>query len=796
MKKIITICLFLTGFSLFATGLQDPTTIRFDAETNMTQEYLQVLPGGNSVNTWLESMFLPAVVTNADTGSFSLTESSYFNAYGSSALWQRHYLNGLDITNPSDPGRAFFEMPAFAIASVNYANVGNTGRFKGLHLQTAHQFDELQYAFVSHLGGSSFFGPGIFDREPAQLWGAPSDRRRFAPSHEFAGQKSIEFAGSRLSALAESIFHNKNYITLQDPEASSRHTVLLSWQRPESAIQLGVQTRNRENYGAEDGELEVNTRKYSRTAIFTSWQTAINDGTLNLGAGFAVTKLGNPDTLSQTRKIEDEINLRPWENPFSAQDFWLGGNFQKENIHYPVSLVGEKGKGFLYLQTRYEHIAKNSVQNSSALARTFNNAPVDVIVQNSDYDLSQNNLFLKALLGERDTAGRFKWSWDFGASVDARASANTLQAIPVQPVGGVSASWQFDNNSELFFSLRHEAERLTFQEDVMLNAGSGSASHYRWSDSNNDKMFSQGEAGTLQKITGGSRFDRATGLAPPVYEELSIGWQTAPQNSWSYLVQGVLRYQRNLLQVDYADDFKPSYAQALRQESITGYAWNRTDGLLGQERYKIENSQADALFLALEMQIWKKQVTSFWFMNLTGGAYLHLARTMPGNDIYRNDIGRISAETADFNAQLNSLARTDYDRGYIFKLIAGFELMQGLVWTHILRYRDGTPVAHARFIDGLNQGSVVINDSERGGGETGVGRYAFFMSWDTRLIYQGKTFSSNSEHDSNWFIALDIYNLNDFRLELKERFLAGNAYRDPVESIVPRMIRISGGIRW
>lgn len=771
-------------------------SIRFDSKAHILGDDAKRLPVGIGVNTWLENTFLPAIVSNADTASFSVTERSYLNAYGSSVLWQRHYLDGLDITSPSDPGRAFFELPTLGVNTLRYLNVGSAvSAENGLQLQTfpmdSLRFGTIQYGFTHDVGGGMFFPKGVFDREPAQLWGAPEERRRFGPSHDISGVESI-FLSPRflLTVLAESILHSRKFISQKKYENSGRHTALITFSTSKSVLHTGIQYFSREQFGAEDMESYPNSLAKKNLASFLQWNLRGKKDKLSLGFGSSINSLGDREQMHYQRTLEDEINLRPWASPSDTIDFWAGANHLLRGIHLPFALIS-KNSSFIRTAMRYEHISQEGLKDGASLARTWNKAPLDVTIQTQDQKVSQNNLFLRSVIGEEFSIGSFGGNYQVGMNLDARFSSGRT-IFPWQAVGSISMKWSFENKSQLFWGVKHEAMRLTFRDDITMHKGMGMRKMFRWSDANGNGIYEGVESGALQRVTGGARFEDPGSLSPPVYEEVHIGWQTNPNYIYTYLLQSTIRWQRNLLQVGYSKDFKPKYETLERAGSLQGSVYNRTDNYIGQERYVIGNTQKNAVYFSLEMQLIKHQFSSFWFMNLTGGAYLHLAQTHPGNDFYRNDIGVLSEQTSDKNGKTNLLARTDNDRGYHFKLILGFEPFEDFTITNILHYRDGVPVGPSHVFDGLNQGVVVAQDDLRGGGEIGIGRYVFFMSWDIRVRYNGR-----SGHGfNNWFLAMDVYNLNDFHLEWKEQFLDGNGYRDPVESIIPRTVRISGGIHW
>ncbi|RME90820.1 MAG: hypothetical protein D6767_06265 [Candidatus Hydrogenedentota bacterium] len=376
-----------------------------------------------------------------------------------------------------------------------------------------------------------------------------------------------------------------------------------------------------------------------------------------------------------------------------------------------------------------------------------------------------------------------KWEikWIPAAVFQNGFSSNQLLYSRLNPATKLTFTRKWKKQKKLIFTLAHEVVTIPGNVVRFLNPESLSGEQYSWNDLNGNGIYEASEKGSLLRRFGGA-YHKSDDWDTPVYEELAMGYETALSTFWNMIVVADLRWYRNLLKVHADSQTSAGYIKTSYPESRQGYVYDRVSGY-GNETYLLGNNQTDSYYASLEINFLRKKRTSFWDTSLGAGAYFQVAAPPPGNGPWINDIGYISEDTADKNAEVASLARTDYDRGYMLHWITNF-YFGNITWSHLFRYRDGEPLGDTLIADGLSQGPVVIQDEQRARGYEGISRFTFYLTWDTKLSYTYKNFT----------FGLEINNIMDSRTELLERYLRDKYFRRPYEMIPPRSLSLS--VKW
>jgi hypothetical protein len=297
--------------------------------------------------------------------------------------------------------------------------------------------------------------------------------------------------------------------------------------------------------------------------------------------------------------------------------------------------------------------------------------------------------------------------------------------------------------------------------------------------------------GNIYNTTGGQYHRVDPALELPSKNEFYLGLKSPFANLWetTFSIHG--KQHVNLLTVKYAPDFDAGISEVSRSDISTGIGFNRDASSAGKEHYILTNQSEPAYYAGMEIQLLKKEsADSKWFINFTIGAYLQQAKTVIGNGPDYNDIGQISESSADPNKQINTLARTDFDRAYVIHFLFGFHPFKNMSVSNILRYRDGEPFGQIYIVEGLNQGPTIIQNQERSQPPLGMPRFTFFTSWDIRLLYKVPVLSGKIN------ISFDIFNVLNLHTELSENTFYGEAWRDPLESSMERSFKIALGYTW
>ena len=310
-----------------------------------------------------------------------------------------------------------------------------------------------------------------------------------------------------------------------------------------------------------------------------------------------------------------------------------------------------------------------------------------------------------------------------------------------------------------------------------------SGSRYRWNDINSDGIFQEDERSDILSRSGGKYHQKGDDLDFPAMEEVTIGLKYVYKYFESvFNLSG--RWFRKLYSVRYTEDSNIQY-EAVDRGLEFGPVYNRDPLSYGRESYELTNNPNSSFYAGAEMQLLKKATSSWWFINITASAFIHVASNTHGNGPYFNDIGSYSELDADPNYNRSRFGRTDYDRAYVINIIFGFKIIKGLTLTNTIHYRDGVPFGEFVLVRGLSQGPIAVMDGERAQGLVGLGRYTFHLNWDVRIVYEF----------NRYFVNLDIYNLLGSSTEVLEDPFRGENFRMPLDTIVPRGFRFTIGYK-
>ena len=782
------------------------------------EEDVTFLPVGSSTGSILEYWYLPSVVTNLDKGGFAATEPLTVNTHGGSAFWQKYWLEDMDISDPLDRGKPFVDIPVKAWKSFSVNSLlGNYGNAKGYRWsmlpkikngQTDEMLFPVKYphiktnlAFTSLMGGDSLIARGLFDREPAQLWGAPEERRHFLPSYEV----NLKYEGLGLLSqpaigFTEGLFHNRSFPQTQGSGAENNYRISSAWAQKASlghSAFLLYQGRMREYAGIEKTQALGTSLKESQHNLVLLFQSAFTEQNhWNYHAGLGLG-LGD-ETIHQNDiylSIQDEVIRGTPELPRRHQTFFLDAALKNQEIFLREDFF--KTSIGVSSPLRFELTSQKYAPEGQRLVRTDEGSPLDVFLHDPHKNQIDMLFRLRPKVFSNSKLNSFTLDAELGFLSENIFSQSGSGFYRISPTALIKLTYEknltavestgADNAPGLKFilGLQHEAIPSTLEESEFLNPNSVSGRRERWIDQNNDGRYQTGEeAGALYR-SGGAYHKVGSGLKHPVMEEVFLGGIYKFFQNWQTALNLSGKWYRNLYGVDYAPEFLPGYREVERNDVRGGLLYDRSPGSYGEEEYILTNREGDSFFVGIEFQILKEAIASWWFFNITIGAYAHLASNLVGNGVSYNDIAQYSEASADPNNRLNLFARTDYDRAYIVNFLFGFYLWEGLIWTNTIHYRDGIPFGEFIIARGLSQGSIPVMNSERGGGLRGVGRYTFYLNWDIRLRYEYKRYS----------ITFDIYNLLESSTETLENPFKGQARR-PLDTTTPRSFRISLAYFW
>ena len=319
-----------------------------------------------------------------------------------------------------------------------------------------------------------------------------------------------------------------------------------------------------------------------------------------------------------------------------------------------------------------------------------------------------------------------------------------------------------------------------------------------WTDSNRDGRLQSSEAGAIIAALGPCCTNgRASVLDPdlqsPRMKEVRASLQTRLSEHIILRLGGTDRRQYNLPQASNLANVPQNYTlthiedKALDQLQDSDDQllpiWNRLPASFNTDAYILQNAAANTardhgLDLVLE-----RPYDGRWGMLI--GATAHKSEGIGGNRGYlatENDQGIIGEIFSAANAQTNSRGRLFFERGYVVKWSAMYQLPYGIRGGSVARYQDGQHFTRVVIAPDLNQGVDFVPALARG-----LTRFTYTFTLDTRLEKQLPGRGRRA------VLILDVFNLLNTNNEIEEDEVTGPAFRSPTAVQPPRSVRL--GIR-
>ncbi len=143
------------------------------------------------------------------------------------------------------------------------------------------------------------------------------------------------------------------------------------------------------------------------------------------------------------------------------------------------------------------------------------------------------------------------------------------------------------------------------------------------------------------------------------------------------------------------------------------------------------------------------------------------------------------------NTLINADGRLFFDRAYLGKIAAAYELPWDMQISGVAKYYDGLPFGRKLVVTGLNQGPFYILATPRGNyfgssDKSGGHRVEFNLTLDLGIE---KTFPLGDGHIG---VRLDVFNLLNTNNNTRENDLSGPDFqaRVPLEIEAPRVFRL------
>jgi hypothetical protein len=316
----------------------------------------------------------------------------------------------------------------------------------------------------------------------------------------------------------------------------------------------------------------------------------------------------------------------------------------------------------------------------------------------------------------------------------------------------------------------------------------------RWNDLNRDGRLQAGESGVVVAAVGpccanGRLNSIADDLSAPRTKEIRAALQTRLAEHLVLRLGGTDRRTYRLIQpVDASVPGNYSLThvedraldQLVDEDDQLLPIWNRLPASFNTDSYVLQNvdhnsARDHGMDLVLE-RVWDGR----WGMLI--GATAHKSEGIGGNRGYRadeNDQGVLGEVFSEPNAETFARGRLFFERGYVIKWSAMYELPYGLRGGSAARYQDGQHFSRVVIARNVAQGLDFVPALPRG-----LTRFTYAFTLDTRLEKQIPVAGRRAA------LVLDVFNLLNTNNEVEEDEITGPGFRAATAVQPPRSVRI------
>lgn len=361
----------------------------------------------------------------------------------------------------------------------------------------------------------------------------------------------------------------------------------------------------------------------------------------------------------------------------------------------------------------------------------------------------------------------------------------------------ISATWRAlpDDRLTLVIGAAQYAARLPLNYLSFGDPHGLAGTVHLWNDLNHDQRLQANEVGLTVAAVGpccanGRLNTIAADLHAPRTTEIRVSLQTRLTEHLVLRLGGTDRLTYALIQPVNAADTAGNFSLTHVEDTGLNLLGPEDDQLLpifsrlplsfGADSYVLRNVEGNTardhgLDLVLE-----RPFRGRWGMLI--GATAHKSAGTGGNRGFRpdeNDQGVLGEVFSDPNAATSTPGRLFFERGYVVKWSAMYQLPYGLRGGTAARYQDGQHFTRVVIAPGVEQGVDFIPALPRG-----LTRFTYTFTLDTRLEKQIRMGGGQAS------VILQVFNLLNTNNEVEENEVSGPAFRAATAVQPPRSVRL------
>jgi hypothetical protein len=645
---------------------EEEQSILVDGEYRL-QGLLTALPSAGSYHNLLEQVVQPVVFQIEESGGTSDIDPAKLSIYGDSWVWNRWYLDGFDITDPTTSGAPALYVPfgATEALALRYREAPENRREQGVALTLGVMAPQATVRVVAPSVGGRWplaeplmdllSGEHAVERTPPP----PAARRGFEDAVEVALQDRLQLRDLELRYAVHAERGVRRFLDFAAgstpvPEAFARVSGVATLRPARSAWRgtFALEHLQRDRAGAELYVGPAQAATLRRTTAFAG----LSRGALRLGL-LAQVSLVRPRDRGFTIDLldPDGEGFRP---------LYPGGT------QAAFSLDAAHRVGPAYLSST-QHLLHFSPEQATWTQ------PVTV------GDEAYGAWAVRAG-GTTQAYGDLRLGW-----------SEAFALGPVRLVADLYALGTYGLNRSLTNSLvMVDAGAKVRVEGRDRGAGFApflalartpvavSPELVRLLDPDHlDARFLLGPQGTLLETEGGA-YTRVQGMLSPtdVYSA-AAGARWRLWGSARLEVQGLAKAYRDTVRLE-LDGPPEAFGR-----SGAGGAFFHTEG---PTRFRLVNGTDTPIAYGLHLQlVWHEPAEHLF--SVAFSAFGAAGEAPFGNGPTANDVGVVRYDAANPNGAVNALANLDADRGFMVKGVAGYRLWDTLWAVATVRFRDGQP---------------------------------------------------------------------------------------------------------
>lgn len=798
-----------------APPVEEPAESRDSAlptvRTVISRAQIERLPTVHSVWSLVENQDHSATTNRVDVGGLWGTVPALFSSRGGTSWTQNAYsLNGLDVTDPAQPGRPLFIPDIFSLEATSLSNAALPARA----LSPGGYFElyprEGGEAFAGGVSGfyldktlsttnitPALVAEGLTETNALNRLldlnlhaGGPlgaGDWRFFASlTSQSVGRDMAEFAPEDSSRLNSGFFHLSR--AAQD--------------KPIWRILWTGQIVDRPHAGA--GRKIPPETTWDERDVYNVLQASLESGPRSRSSYRFGLSLGRADLK---KDVQPDRPAGP-----SAEDLITGipqttAPYASTDARTRFSAVAE-GETFLANLGPTHHHLRYGLELKASFSRSrmsvadglrlrfFEGRPQEIVRYESPFSQAASSAEISLFAEERlFLPGGFSLALGLqGNAAIGWNPADTVQWFDLSPRLAVDLPLSKRRSSRVHVGAARYFGLFPLHYLAWGHPAAPGGLAYAWNDLDGDGKFRAAEQGLLLRREGPRFGAISPDLKRPQTDEFLTALLLDFGGGWSLSAAGFIRETRNLVETENTGVPSSSYIPFPLFDSGDDRVVGTPDDLvltvfgqkpetLGLDFFLLGNPLGSRVstYKGFDLVLMKRPSERLLFF-LAATATEAYQTNGPGNTEHENDDGVVGPLYDNPNASLNARGRPRFDRAYTARLGFALALPLDFAAGAVLKYYDGQPFTRKIIVTGLAQGPFTVMAFPRG-----VARYEFNMTVDVRLEKRIRLGRAGTLR-----LMVDVFNLFNQHLATEESGWTNDAFplRFATEIESPRVARL------